>query len=63
MRKYRRAIIRAKAEKRGVKASKFVKDYFNGIQERKYGKEQRLINKARGTHKKSTWRNRLTMKG
>ena len=63
MRKLRRSIIRAKAEKRHTKASAFVKKYFDGLQVRKYGKEQRLINQARGTHKKSTRRNTLTMKG
>lgn len=57
-RKHIRAILRGQAEKIGAKASKYVNREFDRIQIKKYGIEQREINKETGTRKKSTWRAR-----
>lgn len=59
MRKYIRYMLRKKAEKMGVKPSKYVKEEFNLIQIKRYGRRVRRMNQARGTHKRSTWKNRV----
>lgn len=59
MRKYIRAMLRGQAEKMGAKSSKFVNYEFDRRQIKKYGIEQREINKAKGTHPKSRWKARF----
>ena len=58
-RKYVRGMIRREAERKKIKPSKWVNREFDRIQIKKYGVEQREINKAKGTNKKSTWRPRI----
>ena len=61
-RKYIRKMLRAKAEKRGVKASRYVRAEFDRYQRKKYGKYGaiiRKINQAKGTKKRRTWSARI----
>ena len=60
MRKYIRNMLRSQAERENVKPSKYVSDEFNKIQGRKYGYERRVKNQIKGTHKRSTWKARLS---
>mgnify|MGYP003306496682 CR=1 FL=1 len=59
MRKFIRKLLRAKAEKMGVKPSRYVRKEFDRIQVEKYGDIRRKINRAKGTHVKNTFRNRI----
>ena len=59
MRKLIRNILRSQAEEMGVKPSRYVRSEFNQIQIKKYGRDVRRINKAKGTHKRSTWKIRI----
>lgn len=59
MRKYFRKILRSKAEKEGVKPSKYVHKKFEEMQIKKRGIKRRDINKAKGTHPSRTWKNRI----
>lgn len=59
MRKYIRAMLRGKAEKFGAKPSKYVNSEFDRIQIKKYGVDNREINKAKGTHPKKRWKARV----
>ena len=52
-------MLRREAERKKIKPSKWVAREFDRIQIKKYGIEQREINKAKGTHKKSSWRARI----
>jgi hypothetical protein len=61
MRKYIRKMIRSKAEKKGAKASRYVRSTFNNLQIKKHGSKKRWINQAKGTHKRSTWRMRVSL--
>lgn len=61
MRKYRREMLRREAaKKQGVKPSAYVHFAWNLIQNKLVGEETRARNKARGTHKRKTWRARVT---
>lgn len=59
IRKYRRGILRARAEKLGAKPSKFVATQFHRIQVEKFGQIGRVINQAKGTHPRRNWRQRI----
>ena len=61
MRKYRRMLLRSKANKLQTNASKFVRKMWERYQIKKYGHAVVAINKARGTHKKSTWPARIQL--
>lgn len=60
-RKYVRGMLRREAERKKIKPSKWVNREFDRIQIKKYGIEQRELNKAKGTHKKSSWRTRFEL--
>ena len=59
MRKYIRKMLRAKAERMGVKASRYVAREFDRRQVKQYGETRRRIAQAIGTHKRKTWRSRI----
>lgn len=61
MRKYRRMLLRSKANKLHAKASNFVHKMWERHQIKKYGPTTVAINKAKGTHKKSTWPARIQL--
>ena len=61
MRKYIRNLIRADAKRRGIKASRYVRSEFGTHQVKKYGYRARLINQAKGTHKRRIWRSRISL--
>lgn len=62
MRKYRRMVLRMQAaNKLKAKPSKFVKKMWERYQIKKYGTSAVAINRARGTHKKSTWKQRIDL--
>ncbi len=61
MRKYIRLILKNKAEKQGIKASKYVHYKFDEIQVKKYGATKRNINKAKGSKPRRKWKNRIEM--
>lgn len=60
MRKLIRSMLRAEAERLGVKPSRYVSREFDKYQVKKYGATRRRINQARGTHKRNTWKNRVS---
>ena len=55
MRKYIRNMLRAEAERMGVKPSRYVSKEWDRRQVDKYGEPRRRINQAKGTHKRKTW--------
>ena len=59
MRKYIRKLLRRDAEDLGAKPSKYVRSEFDRLQIKKYGKNTRRKNQAKGTHKRKLWRSRL----
>ena len=60
MRKYRRMLLRMQAmNKLRAKPSKFLKKMWDRYQVKKYGAATVAINRARGTHKKRTWKERI----
>ena len=59
MRKYIRKMLRAKAERMGVKPSRYVSREFDKYQVKKYGATRRRIAQAIGTHKRKVWRSRI----
>ena len=60
MRKYKRMMLRMQAmNKLKSKPSKYVHTAWEKYQGWKYGYEIVAINKARGTHKKCTWKQRI----
>ena len=61
MRKYRRMLLRSKANKLQTKGSNFVHKMWDRYQIKKYGAATVAINKARGTHKKNTWPARVQL--
>lgn len=61
MRKYIRKMLRSKAERMRVKPSRFVGSEFDKIQVKKYGSTRRKLNQVKGTHKRSTWRQRVSL--
>ena len=60
MRKYIRKILKSEANKKHIKESKYIKDMFNSMQIKKYGTKKRIENQLKGTHKKNTWKNRIS---
>ena len=58
-RQLRRNKLRAEAERLGVKPSRYVAKEFDKAQVKKYGQPRRIINKAKGTHKRRTWKQRI----
>lgn len=56
MRKYIRKMLRAKAERMGVKPSRYVAREFDRYQVEKYGATRRRISQAIGTHKRRVWK-------
>ena len=56
MRKYKRAIYRLYAERKGIKASEFVHNSWEHYQIRKYGYGVRARNILRGTKPRKKWR-------
>ena len=61
MRKYIRNMLRSKAERMNVKASRYVGAEFDKIQDKRYGSTRRDINQVKGTHKRSTWKQRISL--
>lgn len=55
MRKHMREILRRKAERLGVKASRYVAAKWNEYEVRKLGREQRAVNIQRGTKPRRLW--------
>ena len=60
MRKYQRAILRARAEKQKCKSSKYVHDEWIKYQLSFRDPRTVAMNKARATHKKSNWKERVS---
>lgn len=58
MRRYKRAILRHRAEKLGVKASRYVREAWDKLQRKAVG-TQRGVNVAHGTKPKRLWRSRV----
>lgn len=54
MRRYKRAILRHRGEKLGVKASRYVRDMWDKLQRKAVG-AQRGRNVMHGTRPKSKW--------
>lgn len=61
MRKYFRNKLRGEAERMGVKPSRYVSREFDKYQVKRYGETRRRVNQAKGTHKRKTWRIRITL--
>ena len=59
MRKYIRKMMKAEAEKMNVKPSRWVHKSFEKYQIDKYGEITHIKNKAKGTHKRNTWKTRI----
>lgn len=55
MRKHMREILRRRAERLGVKASRYVAAKWNEHQVRKLGRDQRALNVRRGTKPRRLW--------
>ena len=58
MRKYMREILRRRAERIGVKPSRYVATQWNRYEARKLGEKQRRANVAHGTKPKRLWAGR-----
>ncbi len=58
MRKHMREILRRRAEKLGVKPSRYVAQAWNRYECRKLGEAERRANKAHGTKPKRLWAGR-----
>ena len=56
MRRLKRAILRHRAEKKGVKPSRYVFTMWDRIQRKKVGPRERARNRRRGTKTKRQWR-------
>lgn len=62
MRKYRRMVLRMQAaNKLHVSPRKFLHKMWERYQIKKYGATKVAVNKARGTHKKRTWAQRVNL--
>lgn len=59
MRKHQREILRRQAERKGVKASRFVHEKWDKLQRKKLGVSARRHNIAHGTKPKRLWRSRI----
>lgn len=60
MRKYIRHALRIRAEREGVKPSKYVAAAWDRLSVKKYGAKRRRIHQATGTHKRATWGSRIS---
>lgn len=60
MRKYKRAVLRGRAEKLGAKPSKYVHNQWIKYQMQFRSAKEVAINKARGTKKKENWSERIS---
>lgn len=60
MRKYQRAILRAQAEKKRCKSSKYIHDEWIKYQLSFRNPKTVAMNKARATHKKRNWKERIS---
>lgn len=58
-RAHMREILRRKAERLGVKASRYVAQMWNRYEVRKLGEARRLANQAHGTRPKRRWAGRI----
>lgn len=59
MRKLIRSIFRAEGEKSDSKASEVVHNTWDRYQVKKVGAGRRIVNQAKGTHKKKNWDSRI----
>ena len=59
MRKVIRNALRVKAERMGVKPSKYVAEEYDRYAVKRYGETRRRINQAKGTHKRRSWKMRI----
>ena len=59
MRKYIRHALRIRAEREGVKPSKYVAAAWDRLSVKKYGDKRRRIHQATGTHKRRVWKSRI----
>ncbi len=57
MRRMKRSILRHRAEKKGVKPSRYVMTMWDKLQKRKVGAARRRANKAHGALPKRKWKN------
>lgn len=60
MRKYKREMLRREAVKQKISPSKYVRLAWDIMQKKLVGKNIRERNQARGTHKRNTWKARIT---
>ena len=60
MRKYKREMLRREAVKQKISPSKYVRLAWDIMQKKLVGESIRKRNQARGTHKRSTWKARMT---
>ena len=60
MRKYKREMFRREAERQHFSPSKYVHFAWDALQKKTVGETVRKCNQVRGTHKKNTWRARMT---
>ena len=61
MRKILRSIIRESAKQENAKPSRWLRVAFDTYQSEKYGVENRKVNQAKSTHKKSVWGSRIAL--
>ena len=61
MRKYRRMLLRGQANNLGAKPSKYIHKMWERYQINKYSSTTVALNKAKGTHKKNTWKGRINL--
>ena len=61
MRKYIRKMIRNSAKAEKAKPSIWLRAVFDHRQNKKFGTNIRSVNKAKGTHKKKLWRQRINL--
>lgn len=60
IRKIIRNMIRAEGERDGAKGSRYLSREFDKYQTRKYSPNVRRANQCRGTHKRGTWKARIS---
>ena len=60
IRKIIRNMFRAEGERAGVKPSRYLSREFDRYQKRKYSLNIRRVNQCRGTHKRATWKERVS---
>lgn len=60
MRRLMRSILRSRAEKKGVKPSRYVAKMWNRYEVRKLGQAERDLNVRRGTKPKRLWPGRVS---